>query len=251
MKVLRRLLVSLVLSLGLLVPLTAPAVHAQPVNLLCVNQDESFVPDGCDLSLDQVVSVNEGEFTQANTTASAISVQNGDTVTYRITITDQSDENVEVPTGLVTVTDILPASLTLKSFSTSTGTFNADTGAWTFFVEESLPATLVLTAQVNTSTPGLIANTATMTDYTPDNCDGGLCPDPPYVDANAANNSHVTYIIINGRVVAVTTISPKAPNTGFGIFQLNVWQRLAGSLVLASGLFVGAYALRRSLPKTD
>jgi hypothetical protein len=39
---------------------------------------------------------------------------------------------------------------------------------------------------------------------------------------------------------------PGAPNTGFGVFQLNITERLMGYVALASGLTALAYVVRRS-----
>jgi|GEM_PF-4405539 len=250
MKSMRRLLAAAMISLGFLLPISSVAsVYAQPVDLLCINDDEQYTPTGCDLSLTQLVKVNSGEFTDPSTPASAVSVQNGDTVTFQITVADESNENVELPTGIVTVQDVFPAGVVFKSFSASVGDYNSDTNSWTFNVEESLPATLTLTGQVSTTVPGVISNTATLSDYTADNCDGP-CEDPPYVDANAANNSHIVYLLINGKVVAVTVSGPGVPNTGFGVHHVNLGQELAIYVTAGTGLLAAAYAARRFSPKT-
>src|SRR5262249_5709971 len=79
----------------------------------------------------------------------------GDVITYTVTLTDLGPN---AATG-VTVQDLLPAGLTLLSFSPSRGTYTPGTGLWAVAaVDPSAAQTLPLTARVDSPTPA--TNTA-------------------------------------------------------------------------------------------
>jgi len=181
----------------------------------------------CDLAIDKQVSVNDGQPIEANSADQAVPVTVGDTVTWIITVTNDSSQD-RYPTGQVIVSDNLPEGVSLTNASATTGEYDDSNGQWTFTLpsvddySNNWQATLTLTTTA--TTVGLIENTASLSDYTPP-CDQ---EDPPYSDADNTNNSHSAYINVAAKqsVATVTTTSssaPAAPNTGFGIALTNPW----------------------------
>jgi uncharacterized repeat protein (TIGR01451 family) len=190
----------------------APHAHAESTYLLCSYVDGEFpgnTTEGCDLVVTKQVSINGGAFVDADSAETAAQAQVGDSVQWKIVVTDNSDEG-NTPFGIVTIHDVLPAGVTAGSFTTSTGTYAA--GDWVFTLGQNLPATLILNSTA--ATPGLVKNTAAFTDYDPDNCDG-RCVDPPYFDADNASNTNDAFVSIAAVPVVVTTpVVPTLVNTG-------------------------------------
>jgi len=235
----KHLLILLLMICGLGVPLVvAPAALAEPTNLECRYSEVEISEVGiesCDLAIIKQVKINNGEYVAAGSTAQAAQAKVGDTVTWKITVSNNSTHN-ENPFGIVKVHDSLPSLLTLTAANASSGEYDSSSGDWTFTLENNLPATLVITSTAKHS--GTAQNTATLTDYQPDNCDGP-CQDPPYVDANSANNTSSAFVHIAAPVTVVTSQAapaPAAPKTGFGVNLAQPWQTLAayglGSIVL-------------------
>jgi uncharacterized repeat protein (TIGR01451 family) len=249
MKRIKSMAAALLMSATLIAPLLAvvPAQAAQVVSLRCDYSEEILSEigiSGCDLSLAKQVSVNGGEYQDADTAAQTAQAKIGDTITWKITVTNTSEQGYE-PFGIVTVHDIPPTGVTVTGSSASTGTYS--NGDWTFTVEGNLPATLVITSTANTS--GQLENTAAFTDYTPEDCPGGPCIDPPYVDSNSANNSNSAFVNVAAPVNTVAVIAPAAPSTGYGVALKNPWTALALSTTGASGLLGTAYGIRRYAAK--
>jgi uncharacterized repeat protein (TIGR01451 family) len=191
----------------------APRVHAEPTDLLCSFYDGEFPSDttkGCDLVVTKQVSINGGAFVDADTAEAAAQAHVGDSVQWKIVVTDNSDQG-NTPFGIVTVHDVLPAGVTAGSSVASTGTYTA--GDWVFTLGENLPATLILNSTA--ATPGLVKNTAAFSDYNPDNCDGP-CVDPPFFDAENDNNTNDAFVNIVAVPVpaVVTPAAPTLVNTG-------------------------------------
>ncbi len=139
------------------------------------------------------------------------------TGTYTITVTNNGPDDA---TGVV-LTDILPGNVTYESSTTSTGSYNSGTGAWTIgSLASGASATLTLSASINagTATGTVITNTATATAVES--------------DSNPANNTDTADITVikrggggssgsssnnnnNGRVLGDTTSIPYiAPPAG-------------------------------------
>ena len=258
MKYLRTLSVAVAVSLGLLLSLTAitPA-FAEPTDLQCVSEKDGSEPttDNCDLLVLQKVSVNGDEFVPSDTADTAVNAQIGDTVTWQISVFDVTDDNAPGTHafGIVTASDVVPSAFTITNFSsTAGGEYNSDTGNWVFTIEDNNPNVLTITTKATTN--GQFSNQVNLTDYLPDDCDGP-CQDPPYFDTNMHNNTPVAYILVGGRLVAVTSTSskttPSAPNTGTGIFHVNIPQELSIYAATGTGLLAAAYRLRRSTPKAN
>ena len=235
---------------------------AEPTNLMCYyNNDDIYEnDDGCDLAIDKQVSTDGGaSFEDATTVGEAQTVTVGDTVIWKITVTNDGPQD-SYPGGLVTVSDILPEGVTLTNASASTGEYSDS--QWTITLanyydlfnedyQEPLPATLTLTTTVTTA--GVIENTATLSDYNPNDCGGdgtaGLCEDPYYSDANSANNSWSAFVNVAAKKVvsASNTSVPKAPNTGFGVSNSSPWQTLSIFGAISSLLAVGAILVRKNV----
>jgi hypothetical protein len=248
MKRIKQLVVASLFLLTLGVPLAAAPAFADPVNLQCYyfsGEFSSYTDEGCDLGIAKQVSVNGGDYADADSGDQAATAKIGDTVTWKLTVTDESDEGL-FPIGYITVQEAIPAGLTVTGSEASAGTYSD--GSWTFKAEENLPATLLITTTV--AAAGQYQNTATFTDYVPDNCDGP-CEDPPYADANSANNSNSAFLNVAAPVVttaaAVTsTNDPGAPNTGFGIHTTNPLMTAAIYALGASALVGLAYVARKT-----
>src|SRR5262249_46227746 len=81
----------------------------------------------------------------------------GDTVTFTVTLTDLGPDAA----SNVTVQDLLPAGLSLLSFSPSRGSYTAATGVWNVgTIDPSAAQTLTFTARV--VSPAAQTNTATI-----------------------------------------------------------------------------------------
>jgi uncharacterized repeat protein (TIGR01451 family) len=197
---------------------------------------------GCDLALAKQASINSGAFTSAETPDAALTAHVGDTVTWQITITNDSEAGF-TPTGTVTVQDIVPSGVTTVSSVASTGTYTD--GNWTFTLGDNLPATLTITTTANAL--GLVENTATLSDYTSNSVD------PPYADSNSANNSdnaYVNVVAIPAPAVTIPAAPVKAigaPKTGFGVHNSSAWIELAACVLGATGL-IGLAFKTRELP---
>jgi uncharacterized repeat protein (TIGR01451 family) len=244
-----------ILSLGLAF---APRAFAEPVDhLICYYEQNQSGNEqrACDLALDKQVSVNGGEPVHAETADQAQNVTVGDTVTWTITFSNNSTEEY-YPCGQVTVDDVLPSGVSLTNSLASTGEYNQDNGQWTFTLgnfcnqdnQDFSQATLTLTTTATTA--GLIENTASLSEYNPCFYEGepGTCEDPPYIDANSANNSHSAYINVAAKTTPVSTVSttPKAPNTGFGVAQTNPLAVIATGVGGASTLATLGYLVRKN-----
>ncbi len=205
-------------------------------------------PNICDLSVDKQVSVNGGAFVDADTSPEAAVAHVGDTVVWRVVVTNSSKDLT--PHGAVYVHDLLPDGTSFQSYIASDGTYKADDGSffantWVLPLLKSqgesfvttLPATLDITSKVTKT--GLTENEALLTKYDPGSCDGGCV----YLDADSGNDSNAAWInvVATPHVLAASTIV----NTG----DPAVLNFVAGiSLLSALGLVT---LLRPSKKKTS
>lgn len=253
MKKLRLLVILALFASVFVLPLTVTTkAGAEAYKLKCMNSDGEFsntTTEGCDMAITKRVSVNGGAFFDADTSSSAVQAHIGDKVTWRIVVTNKSESGL-TPFGIVKVSDTLPVGVTAVSSSATVGSYTSNT--WTFNIgSSSTDPTLTITSTANAT--GLIKNSATFTDYDPNNCDGP-CEDPPYVDANSANNTNDAYV----NVVSVATpkpaavvVTPSAPDTGFGVFTTNPIRTLVAYLGGAFVLLMLAITARRFSKKAQ
>lgn len=216
MKNLKSIVVLALFALALAVPVAvAPHAHAEPTNLLCRYNDGEFsgtTSEGCDLVVTKKVSINGGAPVDANSADTAAKARVGDSVQWQIVVSDNSIQG-NTPFGIVTLHDVLPAGVTAGSSTATTGIYDA--GDWVFTLGKNVPATLTINSTATTT--GLVKNTAELTDYNPDNCDGP-CVDPPFHDSDDTNNVDVAYVnVVADPVVPAVVATPPAPtlvNTG-------------------------------------
>jgi uncharacterized repeat protein (TIGR01451 family) len=187
----------------------------------------------CDLAIDKQVSVNGGAFVEADTSADGAQAQVGDTVTWKITVTDNSSGGFE-PHGILTVADVLPSGAAYDSSSATVGTY--DSGTWTFDIEGNLPATLTIVSHAVST--GLFKNTATLSvlDSCSDDCVG------LYSDADPSNDSNDAWFDPSAKP-AVLAESTTLTNTGNGIGASLV---AGGMLALTASALVAASRQKRS-----
>lgn len=240
------------LAVSVVLPMVAlTKVHAAEVSVVYCSNGDGFSKQGCDLAIKKQVSINGGAFVDAPTSGEAVQAHLGDSLTWKITVTDNSSENL-APFGKVTVQDIVPNNIALGAVEASTGTFSGDT--WTFGIYENLPATLTIHSTANNL--GLVKNSAEFTEYDPcgDSFEPSECIDPPYADADPTNNSSDAYV----NVVAVPVVTPApatpqvaAPKTGFGVNTKNPIAITAAYTFLAGVVLAGAIVLRRRAARNN
>lgn len=207
MKSIKNLLASIVLSASALTPvLSVSAVKAAVVVDLsqCNFSSQSQVP--CDLALKKEVRINDGAYFDANSAGEAVNAAVGDTVTWRITVTNTLPTTM--PEGDVSVTELLPSGVNFVSATASTGTYSGD--SWLLNVGSvvgegyinHLPATLEITTTA--TTVGMHENRADLAAYY---CDGPC----EYEDGNTSNNFDLAYVNIENksRVLGETTTTTK------------------------------------------
>jgi uncharacterized repeat protein (TIGR01451 family) len=183
-----------------------PKVSLDALPLVCRIPDgefTSYTSEGCDLGLDKQVSVNGGAFSEADTSVDAVAATVGDTVSWKITITDQSASGT--PQGSVVVHDVLPSGVSFSSYNASSGTYASND--WTVSLPGNLPATLTITSTaVATGEAMNVANLATY-NY---QCDGPCSG--VYQDADPDNDSDTAWINVSAKPVVLSdneTVPPK------------------------------------------
>ena len=121
----------------------------------------------------------------------------GDTVTFTVTLTNQGPDTA---TG-VSISDLVPAGLSVVSATPTQGTYNPGTGVWTVgTLPTTSPQTLVIQATV--VSPNAETNTATVSSA-------------DEFDPNAANNSAAATVIPQQADLAVgVLVSDATPNVG-------------------------------------
>ncbi len=201
-----------------------------PIHITCtfrtnaeVSQDIQTT-EGCDLGVDKLVSVNGGTFQEADTSSAAAQATVGDTVTWKIIITNNSDGMT--PQGRVYIKDVLPSGVTYVSNTATDGVYHPNDGSfdanlWNLPTQKddgdggfvtTLPATLLITTKA--SSTGLFENVAALAYYDPGTCDGGRCA---YTDDDLANNQNSAWLDPSAAPVVLGASSTTgAPNTGYG-----------------------------------
>jgi len=264
MKRLKLLLASLAFVFALGTPaLVNAVVSAQSCdNANCIgNQADGLTPivqcptidgeitnpntDLCDLAVNKQVSVNGGAFVNADTAADAASAHIGDTVTWKITVTNNSPSLT--PQGTVYVNDVLPSGVTYQSSTASSGEYITDSSNFFFNdwhlplrnpdTSTTLPATLTITTKA--SSVGQFQNIATLAKYDGGQCDGGCT----YADANPSNDSDDAWVNIQTAPQVLgesTTSTPQVlglTNTGTS----TTLQTIFAILLIGAAVALGAY----------
>jgi uncharacterized repeat protein (TIGR01451 family) len=198
---------------------------------------------GCDLSVDKQVSVNGGDYSEADTSADAAQANVGDTITWKITVTNNSDEGL-TPAGTVYVSDVLPsAGVSYVSSSASAGDYITSgffANNWLLPLSDgstsNLPATLTITS--TSIATGLFQNIATLSKYDTGHCDGGCT----YADSDSSNDSDDAWIDPSAKP-SVLADSTTLTNTGNGLGASLV---AGGMLALTASALVAASRQKRS-----
>ena len=165
--------------------------------ICAVNADTQEPEGNCDMAILKEVSVNGGAFVDANTSPDAVNAVIGDTVTWRITVTNESTGDYGSPLFTVWISDVLPAGFNLESAVPSDGSFSSNTWELPLITEvgegffSNLPAVLTLTTTATAT--GLSENVAAFSEY--DGC-GDDCVGP-YADDESDNNSDSAWVNIS------------------------------------------------------
>ena len=209
------------------------AAATEGPSLSCTHDPDS--QGTCDLAVDKQVSFNGGPFVEADTSADAAQGHVGETVVWKITVTNTSTSGFE-PTGTVYVQDILPSAGVSYVSSTATAGSYITSGFFQNYWElpllqsdgedgfvTTLPATLTITSTA--TSVGLFQNTATLAKYDNGRCDGGCT----YADDNDSNDSNDAWIdpSTQPQVLGSSTTDPTLTNTGSGVTESIV----AGGLI--------------------
>lgn len=187
----KKILVSLALLLAPLSPIAVKSsVVAAEIDNSC---GQFFNLRGCDLAIKKEVSVNGGAYYDANTSGEAVSAYLGDTVTWKITVTNNIPASS--PLGDIQVGEFLPAGVDYLSNTVTAGTYDDSIHLWTLTIgtnEEgyltNLPAVLTLTTKAIDI--GVHENRADISAY---NCDGWC----EYEDSDTANNFDLAFINVS------------------------------------------------------
>ena len=227
-----KLLVAGAFVLALLTPVLAVRMAGAQTQLPewgCYIQDGEFsfiTTEGCDLALQKEVSVNGGAFFDADTSGEAVNATIGDSVVYRISITDTSTIYRDYYVGgAVQVYDVLPVGVTFGSYSTSDGsTYDQSIGTWQFILSSGTVYPLTLTVNTTAAATGLTENMAFLAgNY----CDGWC----EYSDSNSENNADSAWINVSAAPVVLAESTPVVlAATGSGAAESLV----AGGLILAT-----------------
>lgn len=133
-------------------------------------------------------------------TANKATANVGDTIIYTVAV---KNNGATTATG-VTVTDILPSTLTYVSSSATVGSFNSSTGSWSVgSLTAGATQTLTITATVKAETEGLtITNTGMVTSTS--------------TDSNSDNNSSSASFTVNRTNINQFTLTVTTSGNGTG-----------------------------------
>jgi uncharacterized repeat protein (TIGR01451 family) len=141
----------------------------------------------------------------------------GDTVTFTVTLTDLGPD---AASG-VTVQDLLPAGLSLVSFSPSRGTYTPATGVWNVgTIDPSVAQTLTLTAKV--VSPSAQTNTATIShsdqfDPVTTNNSASATETPQQSDLAVTKTVSNTTPNVGDTITFTVTLTNKGPDAATGV----------------------------------
>ena len=200
---------------------------AQPVPVLQCGQiqtidDETFITnfttENCDLGILKEVSVNGGAFVDANTSPDAAQAALGDSVVWRVTVTNPSvPDDGFIPVGDVLVADVLPSGVSFNSSTASEGSYDNTSNTWEFTMGLSTTFPIVLTINTTSTSIGLFENVASFDEY----CfPSGDCNIEPYGDINPENNTDNAFVNIGGPPVVLGETTPVVlAATGSGVTE--------------------------------
>ena len=153
-------------------------------NTVAISHSDQFDPNTVNNSASATINPQQQADLALSKTVSNANPPLGGTVTFTVTLTN----NGPSPATNVTVTDLLPAGLTLVNSNPSQGSYVSASGLWTVgTITTTTPQTLAITVKVNSAST--ITNTATISHS-----------DQP--DSNPGNNS---------ASVAINTAGNSAP----------------------------------------
>ena len=194
-------------------------------------------PVGIDLELSKVADVATAD--------------NGDTVTWTITVTNNQDNATSSATGVV-VQDLIPAGLTLINSTPSDGTFITDTWTLASPIAPGASETLILETTVDNSVAGgtTITNVAQITahnemdlDSTPNNDDGDQSEDDEDADSITVNDlidleltkvADATTVDVGDQVTFTLTITNNAANANTAATNVEITDLLPADMTLIS-----------------
>uniref|UniRef100_UPI0005945613 DUF11 domain-containing protein n=1 Tax=Gorillibacterium massiliense TaxID=1280390 RepID=UPI0005945613 len=182
-------------SLTLRATVVSPAAHT---NTATISHADQLDPNTVNNTSSATVTPQQADLIITNTVSSA-TLNVGDTITFTVTVANNGPDSA---TG-VTVTDLLPAGLTFVSATSSQGSYNSATGAWT--VGTVTPASAAsLTLQATVVSPTAKTNTATISHA--DQFD----PNP----GNNTSSATVTVAPQHADLSVTNTVSSVTPNVG-------------------------------------
>lgn len=248
MNIIKKSVIAVIGAVPLMLPLGA-VVHAQaapdlqPLQCRHTSDGIFYSSEGCDLAVDKQVSINGGAFVEADTSATAAQAQVGDTVTWKVTVSNNTPDQGSIefpdpsnPFGLVRVSDILPTagvSYDGTSYTASVGNYSSNVWEIVLFdttdpAHTNLPATLTIVTHATAT--GLYENTAKLSDYNPCTSENTCSWQGGYQDANSANDSNDAWIDPSAKPVVLAQ-STTLTNTGSGTALQTI---AAGSLIAAT-----------------
>lgn len=194
-------------------------------------------PEGmCDMAILKEVSVNGGSFVDANTSLEAAQAAVGNTVTWRITVTNESTGDYLNPIFTVYIEDVLPAGFNLGSAVASDGSFSSNIWTLPLITEvgegsfSNLPSVLTLTTTA--TTVGLFENIANFSEY--DECGDDCIVD--YWDTNPENDQNSAFVNVSAPPVVLGESTPVVlAATGSGTTESLVAAGLIGATLLTLG----------------
>jgi uncharacterized repeat protein (TIGR01451 family) len=172
---------------------TSPAVQT---NTATISHSDQFDPDPGNNSASATETPQQADLALAKSVTNP-TPNVGDTVTFTVTLTDLGPN---AASG-VAVQDLLPAGLTLLSFSPSRGTYTPATGVWNVgAIDPSAAQTLTLSARV--VSPAAQTNTAT------------ISHSDQFDPVNTNNTASVTETPQQADLAITKAVSDATPNVG-------------------------------------
>jgi uncharacterized repeat protein (TIGR01451 family) len=165
-------------------------------NLARVTASDQFDPDPADNQSSATVTGQVSDLV-VTVTPSTTNPNVGDSVTFTVTLSNQGPNDATN----ITVLDQLPAGMTYVTSSTSGGSYDPNTGAWTI-PGLAVGETVTLTLTGTITGPGSYSDTAQVTDL-------------DQFDTNLANNSNSAAVTTSSANLSLTkVVDNAAPNVG-------------------------------------